>query len=248
MTDAVRIAMWSGPRNISTAMMRAFENRDDTVVWDEPFYACYLKATGLDHPMASEIIAAYDTDWNAVIARLTGPVPGNAPVFYQKHMTHHILAETPIDWIDRMTNCFLIRNPARVLTSYTDRRAEVTLDDLGFPQQTRIFEHVRARTGTVPPILDADDVLADPRGMLTALCEKTGIAFSEAMLSWPAGPRESDGIWARHWYASVEQSTGFTMARQSRRPVPAEHQDIVAASMPHYQALYDLRLRPSGGS
>ena len=246
MTATARIAMWSGPRNISTAMMRAFENRADAEVWDEPLYAWYLRETGLDHPMADEIIAAYDSDWRTLIDKLLGPPPGGSAVFYQKHMTHHVLPGRPLDWLDGLTNCFLIRDPARVLASYADRRADVTLDDLGFPQQTRLFEHVRERAGGTPPILDADDVLADPRGMLMQLCTAVGIDFSEAMLSWPPGQRDSDGIWARHWYASVESSTGFAAAQQTPRPVPDRYLEIVEACRPHYAALYDLRLRPSG--
>lgn len=237
--------MWSGPRNISTAMMRSFENRADCTVWDEPFYAHYLQATGLAHPMAEEIIAAYECDWQAIAARATGPAPDGAAVFYQKHMTHHMLAHIGLDWLDAMTNCFLIRDPARVVASYADRRAEVTLDDIGFSQQQRILEHVQARTGAVPPVLDADDVLADPKGMLMALCRTVGIAFDAAMLSWPAGRRDSDGLWATHWYVSVEASTGFAARTGPARPVPNELEDLVAAARPFYDALYPLRLRPT---
>lgn len=240
---SVRIAMWSGPRNISTAMMRSFENRADCAVWDEPFYAHYLQATGLDHPMAMEIIAAYESDWRTVAARATGSAPDSAAVFYQKHMTHHMLAHIDLDWLDAMENCFLIRDPARVVASYADRRAEVTLDDLGFPQQQRIFEHVRAGTGIVPPVLDADDVLENPKGMLMALCNAVGIAFHPAMLSWPAGKRDSDGLWSAHWYASVEASTGFSARPGDARVVPKELEALVEAARPYYEALYPLRLR-----
>lgn len=243
--EPVRIAMWSGPRNISTAMMRSFENRPDCAVWDEPFYAHYLQATGLAHPMAADIIAAYECDWQAVSRRATGPAPDGAAVFYQKHMTHHMLAHIGLDWLDAMTNCFLIRDPARVVASYADRRAEVTLDDIGFSQQQRIFEHVRTRTGAIPPVLDADDVLADPKGMLTALCDAVGIAFDPAMLSWPAGRRDSDGLWAAHWYASVEASTGFAARSGPARAVPKDLEGLVEAARPFYEALYPLRLRAS---
>ena len=236
--------MWSGPRNISTAMLRAFENRSDTFVWDEPFYAHYLAETGLDHAMAADIVAAYETDWRAVAARAVGPIPEGKPLFYQKHMTHHLLPHMELSWLDSLTNAFLIRDPARVLPSYLDKRANVTLEDLGLPQQQRLFETVRQRTGRTPPVLDADDVLADPEGMLRALCEAVGIVFDPAMLSWPAGRRDSDGLWAAHWYGAVEKSTGFMTPAQAPKPAPAHLTDLLTAAQPYYQALYPHRLKP----
>ncbi len=219
MQDVARIAMWSGPRNISTAMMRSFENRADAVVWDEPFYAHYLAETGLDHAMADEIIAAYENDWRKVADKAVGPVPGGGAVFYQKHMTHHLLPHMAMDWLDGLMNAFLIRDPARVLASYIEKRAQVTLEDLGLPQQQRLFEWTHERTGKVPLVLESDDVLANPEGMLRALCRRTGIAFDSAMLSWPVGRRGqrwSVGgtlVWRRgkiHWVR------GFASCRQSR--------------------------------
>jgi len=238
----VRIAMWSGPRNISTAMMRAFENRADAVVTDEPLYGHYLLKTGLDHPGREEVIAAQETDWQKVAAALTGPVPGGRPVWYQKHMTHHLLPEIGRDWLGALTNCFLIRDPSEVLASYVRTRAEPTLADLGVVQQAQLFEHVRARTGAVPPVLDARDVLADPRRMLGLLCAAIGIAFSEGMLAWPAGPRPSDGVWARHWYASVWRSTGFQPYRPPTAPLPESLRPLAAACAPYYQLLHPHRL------
>jgi len=234
--------MWSGPRNISTALLRAFGNRADCFVWDEPFYAHYLAETGLDHAMAAEIIAAYETDWRKVAARAMGPVPGGKTLFYQKHMTHHLLPHMDLDWLDGINNAFLIRDPARVLPSYLDKRANVTLADLGLPQQQRLFETVRQRTGRVPPVLDADDVLADPKAMLQALCRAVGIGFDPAMLSWPAGRRESDGLWAAHWYGAVEKSTRFMAPTGPGRSVPEHLGDLLAAAGPYYQALRPHRL------
>ena len=210
------VAMWSGPRNISTAMMRAWENRDDCVVWDEPLYAYYLARTGIDHPGAEEVIAAGDTDWRAVVARCTGPIPGSHPLHFQKHMTHHVLDEMDRDWLAQVNSFFLIRDPREVIASYARVRERVTVEDVGIPQQARLFDHVTTLRGTTAPVVDARDVLSDPRGMLRALCGALGLPFSEAMLRWPKGPRDSDGVWARYWYASVEQSTGFApyQARQ----------------------------------
>jgi hypothetical protein len=239
--------MWSGPRNISTAMMRSFENRPDTVVWDEPFYAAELAATGRDHPMREAVIAAGPTDPEAVIRRLTGPLddagkPG-ASIFYQKHMTHHMLPAFRRDWLGAVTNAFLIRDPARVLASYKRTWAEVSLEAIGIPQQAQIFDAVAQRLGRAPPVVDTADVLADPRGTLTALCRALAIPFDDAMLAWPPGRRASDGVWAPAWYASVERSTGF--APPEPRPAPelaAPLARIAEAARPVYERLRAHRL------
>jgi hypothetical protein len=241
----LRIAMWSGPRNISTAMMRAWENRLDTAVVDEPFYACYLAATGSDHPGRDDVIASQPTDWRAVVAALTGPVPGGKPVFYQKHMTHHMLPGFGRDWLKEVTNCFLVRPPAEVVASYAETRRAPTLEDLGFPQQAEIFDRVADRLGQAPPVLDATDVLRDPAGMLAALCRALGVNFDARMLSWPPGRRDTDGVWAKHWYASVERSTGFNPLRATSKPVPLALAPLVEAAQPSYDRLAAHRLRPA---
>jgi hypothetical protein len=244
----LRIAMWSGPRNISTAMMRAWENRLDTVVVDEPFYACFLAATGLDHPGRDEVIASQPTDWREVVTALTGPVPVARAVFYQKHMTHHMLPQFGRDWLDQVTNCFLVRRPAEVVASYVETRRAPTLEDLGFPQQAEIFGRVADRLGRAPPVLDAADVLRNPAGMLEALCEYVGVPFDARMLSWPPGPRPTDGVWAKHWYASVERSTGFNALRANSKPVPPALAPLVEAAQPIYERLAAHRLRPNAGA
>ena len=241
----LRIAMWSGPRNISTAMMRAWENRLDTAVVDEPFYACYLAATGSDHPGRDDVIASQSTDWREVVAALTGPVPGGKPVFYQKHMTHHMLPAFGRDWLEEVTNCFLVRTPAEVVASYAETRRAPTLEDLGFPQQAEIFDRVADRLGRAPPVLDATDVLRDPAGMLAALCQAVGVTFDARMLSWPPGPRTTDGVWAKHWYASVERSTGFNPLRATSKPVPPALAPLAEAAQPIYDRLAAHRLRPA---
>jgi hypothetical protein len=244
MSEAIRIAMWSGPRNISTAMMRAFENRSDTAVIDEPFYTVYLAATGADHPMRAEVLAAQPTDWRTVVAQLTGPVPGWRRVFYQKHMTHHMLPEIDRAWTGRVRNAFLIRAPEDVLLSYTEVRGAATLEDIGVPQQRELFEREADRLGQAPPVIDAHDVLQEPRGVLTALCSALGIAFSERMLSWPAGRRESDGVWAPAWYAAVERSTGFAPPRERARleDLPDTLKPVAEAARPAYERLAAHRL------
>jgi hypothetical protein len=203
-------------------MMRPWENRPDTAVIDEPLYAYYLATTGTDHPAAAEIIAHYPTDWRVVAAMLCGPIPDDKPIWYQKHMTHHMLPEVELGWLDALTNCFLIRTPEEVLASYIKVRPHPTLADLGLVEQRRIFDYVRRTTGRVPPVLDARNVQDNPERMLAALCERVGVPFHRNMLAWPPGRRTTDGIWARHWYAAVEQSTGF-LPYQPRAAVLPEH-------------------------
>jgi hypothetical protein len=207
----IRIAMWSGPRNLSTALMRSFGNRRDTAVEDEPLYASYLAATGLEHPGREDVIAAQDPDAATVIRRLVGPVPDGRRIWYQKHMSHHLregLEDLVSGWLDRLRHAFLVRDPARVIVSFSKVVASPTPEDLGLPQQLRLLERLRSQ-GLDPPVVDAADIRRDPRRALSELCRRLGIPFDEAMLAWPPGPRESDGVWARHWYASVERSTGF---------------------------------------
>jgi hypothetical protein len=239
MAEPVRIAMWSGPRNISTAMMRAFENRADTAVIDEPFYAAYLAETGIDHPLREESLAAQPTDWRQVVETVLGPVPGGKPVFYQKHMTHHMLPGFGRDWMTRCRNAFLIRAPEDVLASYREKRQEVTLDDIGFVQQRKLFEREAERLGRAPPVIDAADVLSDARATLCALCAALEIPFSERMLSWPPGRRATDGVWAPAWYDAVERSTGFASPRPSVSfdTLPDDLKPIAHAARPHYEAL-----------
>ena len=209
----LRIAMWSGPRNISTAMMRAWENRGDCAVSDEPLYAHYLAQTGSDHPGRDEVIAAGETDWRKVADALVGDAPDAQPVWYQKHMSHHLLPHIGHDWIHALTNVFLIRDPDEVVSSYLRTRDTVTPDDIGMPQERKLFEEIADRDGAAPPVIDADEFLRAPEAHLRALCARLGIPFTERMLSWPAGPRASDGVWAPHWYHAVWKSTGFEAPR-----------------------------------
>lgn len=244
--EAVRIAMWSGPRNISTAMLRAWENRPDTEVVDEPFYACYLAVSGVEHPLREKVLAAGETDWAAVVASLFRPLPEGRRIHYQKHMTHHMLEQAPLDWMERVENVFLIRHPREVVTSYARAREGIpALDELGFGRQVELFERIAERTGRAPPVIDAADVLADPRRALSALCAALGVGFDERMLSWPAGPRPSDGVWAPHWYASVWRSTGFARPRPPVEPPPALV-PVIEAAMPWYERLAPYRLAAGG--
>ncbi|MEM9955535.1 MAG: HAD family hydrolase [Chloroflexota bacterium] len=242
MMDSRYIAMWSGPRNISTAMMRSWENRADTIVVDEPFYAHYLANTEYEHPAKQDIIAHYENDWRKVAQQLIAPLPDGISIYYQKHMTHHVLPHMEKDWMLNVTNCFLIREPRRVLLSFSKVIPNPTIEQTGLPQQVELFEFVHHQTGQVPPVLSAKDVLVNPRGALTTLCEAINIPFDEAMLLWRAGKRDSDGIWAKHWYKSVEASTEFMFYQDDNTPIPEHLGDILAECDDLYQQLEQYRL------
>jgi len=238
----LRLAMWSGPRNISTAMMRSWENRGDSAVIDEPLYAHYLAHTGLDHPGREAVIAAGESDWRKVAARLTGPVPEGKSIWYQKHMTHHLLPHMGREWLGELTHVFLIRDPREVVRSYVKSRPNVTAEDIGLLQQLDIFEYVRQRSGTVPPVIDAAEFLKNPQQQLRTLCARLDVEFTARMLSWPAGARASDGVWAPYWYESVLRSTGFEPYRARDRRVPVAFGELIEAIMPAYEALFAHRM------
>lgn len=234
--------MWSGPRNISTALMRSWEARGDTAVIDEPFYAHYLATTGVDHPGRDEVVRVHETDWRVVAERLVGPIPGGKAVFYQKHMAHHLLPEMEGPWLDRLAHAFLIRDPREMLTSLIRVTPEPTLADTGLPQQGALFRRVRERTGATPPVVDARDVLEDPPGVLARLCEVVGVPFTDRMLTWEAGRRETDGVWAKHWYDAVERSTGFLPYRPKEERVPDRLRGLLEACETEYAPLHANRL------
>lgn len=230
-------------------MMRSFESRSDSTVTDEPLYSHYLKVTGLPHPGRDEVIAHHESDWRKVVAWLTGPVPGGKSLWYQKHMAHHLLPE--IDrgdlnagggWLSQLENCFLIREPRAMLASLAKVTPNPSIEDTGLPQQVELFEQIRARRGAPPPVIDARDVLVDPRRTLAALCDRVGIHFEESMLSWPPGRRATDGIWAQHWYAEVERSTGFAPYRPKGDDLPERLEPLAERCLRLYGVLAEHRL------
>ena len=236
----MRIAMWSGPRNLSTALMRSFSSRPDTTVLDEPFYAHYLRETGIDHPGREEVIAAYENDWRKVIDCITGPIPDGKSIWYQKHMAHHMLPHIDVARLiggGELTHTFLLRDPVEVITSYTKVHPKMTLAETGLPYQVDLFERVRSRTGKPPPVIDAKDVLLDPRRTLSRLCAALGIEFTETMLHWPDGPHPKDGNWAPYWYESVYSSTGFGQYRPKNEPVPEHLRPMCDEAMKLYDRL-----------
>lgn len=238
----VRVAMWSGPRNISTALMRSWGNRPDTVVVDEPFYAAFLSRTGIEHPAAGEVIASQPTDPAEVVRDLGAPV--DAAVHYAKHMTHHLDQDADLSWLGGFRNVLLIRDPDEVVASYVRSREACVPADIGLLQQLWLFEALKGHPQTQPttPVIDAGDFLRDPEAYLRWLCDWLGIEFTDRMLHWPAGPRNSDGVWAPHWYAAVERSTGFE-PWHSRTINLTDHDAAVAsACRPAYEALAARRL------
>jgi hypothetical protein len=238
------IAMWSGPRNISTAMMRSWGNRSDTWVWDEPFYAHYLTATDYEHPGKEDTIATYETDWQKVIQRLIGDIPHNNEIFYQKHMTQHMLSHIDLSWIENVTNCFLLREPRLVVKSFSKVITHPEIEQTGFPQQLEIFRLVREMTGKIPPVFDATDILQYPELMLSKMCDALDVPFDKAMLSWEAGKRETDGSWSVYWYSAVEKSTGFMPYKEDTEPAPEHLKSMVEECQPMYDELAQYKIVP----
>ena len=242
MTDAdtIRIAMWSGPRNLSTALMYAFAARGDCAATDEPLYAAWLRASGAPHPLRDAVLASQPQDAGAVAKALAGPCA--QPLWYQKHMVHHLLPTFPTDWMGHCRHAFLIRHPARVLASYLAKHEDPSFDELGFAAQAELFDRLAQASGTAPPVIDTTDLRADPAGQLAALCAALGIGWTPAMLSWPAGPKPFDGVWAPHWYGAVHASTGFAGAEGPMPALTGAAAELEARALPLYRRLAAYRL------
>lgn len=235
--------MWSGPRNLSTAMMYSFGNRGDFAVLDEPFYAAYLAMTGADHPMREESIAGGIVEPGQVVENLVGPIPKGRPHFYQKHMIHHMVEGVPRDWIPAVTNVFLIRHPVRVVASYIRKRENPSPRDLGFGLMTELYDQARSG-GQDPIVVDGSDIRAAPEGMLRALCAALGLDWDPAMLSWAPGGRPEDGPWAPHWYGAVHRSSGFDAAEADLPHLESGAADLAEMGMEEFDRLSARALRP----
>jgi len=238
----IRIAMWSGPRNLSTAMMRSFGSRADTFVSDEPFYGCFLKTSGAQHPMREETITAMECDWNTVMATLRGPTPDGPPVWYQKHMWHHMVGPIGYEDFAGFTHAFLIREPAQMIASYLRKRESAEFEDFGLERQADFFEREADRLGRAPPVVDANDILSAPEGVLSKLCWAVGIPWDRAMLRWERGRRATDGPWAPHWYGAVEKSTGFEPPEIGSVHLPDDARRLAERCRPYYEKLAAYRL------
>lgn len=233
----MKIAAWSGPRNLSTAMLYAFGARPDCAAWDEPFYAPYLAHSGVAHPMGAEITAAHETDPAQVAVACAGPIPGDRAHWYMKHMPHHMLPGFDMGWAEAVVNIHLIRHPARVIASYAAKRDSLTLEDIGFAQQAVVFDRLPG------PVIDSETIRANPSAALQALCAEIGLPWDDAMLSWPAGPKPFDGVWAAHWYGAVHRSTGFADPEGPLPDVIPEHRAVLDAALPFYEAMRARALR-----
>jgi len=240
--DTVRVGGWSGPRNISTAMMRAWENRPDTVVVDEPLYAAYLARTGIDHPGRDEVLAAQPTDLDEAVTELHARLPEGRTVHYAKHMAHHVDVGSDVEWTTQFRNVLLIRDPAEVVASYVRSREACEPDDIGLLQQQWLLEQWD-HAGLDVPVVDSGDFLRDPEAHLRWLCDWLEIPFYASMLSWPAGPRDSDGVWAPYWYDAVLASTGFEPYRPRTVELSPHDAAVAEACRPAYDALRERSLR-----
>jgi hypothetical protein len=235
--------MWSGPRNLSTAMMRSFDSRADTYVSDEPFYGAFLKDTGADHPMREDVIVSMDTDWRSVMHSLRGDPPDGSPIWYQKHMWHHMTGPIGYGDFEGFTHAFLIREPERMIASYLRKRESAEFEGFGMDRQAEFFDREADRLGHAPPVIDAHDVLTDPPDVLSKLCDALGIPWDMAMLSWLPGRRETDGVWAKHWYGAVEASTGFGPPETDHVDLPEDAQRLADRCRPYYDHLAAHRIQ-----
>jgi len=242
MNNKKRISMWSGPRNISTALMRSFENRPDTAVIDEPFYSFFLKNTGIKHPIYKEVIESYDPSWDNTANTLMGPIPNNKNIWYQKLMTHHWVDNQPLDWTANTINCFLIRNPKDVILSYLKIHKEVTPELIGLPQQVHIFNYITEKTNKIPIVISSEDILKNPKLMLQKLCNLLDIPFSERMLSWPTGARDSDGIWGKYWYKNVVKTSSFSKPLNKDEKISEQFSSLLDGCNVYYRQIEKYKI------
>ena len=233
----MRIACWSGPRNISTALMRSWSSRNDTFVSDEPFYAYYLKETGLNHPMAEKIIDYYPNTYDQVVNSINKKIPETKKIWYQKHMAHHLIDIKNIDWVKNFYNCFLIRHPKDVITSYISKNQLNHIDELGYPQQWKLIEYLRANKKDII-VIDASILLKNPKKILNEWCKNLNIEFHETMLSWEKGSYPTDGIWWKHWYNNVINTTQFELFDKKSNIIPNRYQGIYNEALDYYEKLY----------
>ena len=241
MNERLNIAMWSGPRNLSTALMRSFANREDvTSVLDEPLYAAYLVSTGKDHPMRDEVIASQLSDAEEV-ANICTQSKGSG-ICYQKHMVQHLHDTYDTQWIFKLTNCFLIRNPEEVVDSFLLKLPDAKFEDFGFDQQLNIFNLVTSNSKIAPLVIDATELRKNPEDILKKACSKLSISWDPRMLEWKSGLRSYDGVWAPHWYPSVESSTHFKKYKKNTNTFSTKTKSIIHKAMPGYEELRAFKI------
>ena len=230
------VACWSGPRNISTALMRSWSSRKDTYVTDEPFYAYYLKETQINHPMHEKIINHYLSDYDEIVNHLINVTPNEKNIWYQKHMAHHLIDLSKIDWIKKCENCILLRHPKEVISSYTAKNKLNSITELGYPQQFEIVKFLKGSNQSFK-IIDSEDLLKNPKKVLSDWCKSINIKFDESMLQWKKGSHANDGIWWKHWYNNVIETTGFQKYQKKDISIENEYDSIYNDSMEYYNYL-----------
>ena len=230
------VACWSGPRNISTALMRSWSSRKDTFVTDEPFYAYYLNETKLKHPMYKDIINSYSVKYDQVINYLLDEIPANKKIWYQKHMAHHILDFKKIEWVSRCENCILLRNPKEVISSYAKKNTLNNVEELGYPQQYEIIKYLK-KINRSYIIIDSSELLKNPEKVLSTWCMKINLKFDKSMLQWKTGKHENDGIWWKTWYDNVIKTSGFQKYEKKDINIENKYDSIYNESMKYYSFL-----------
>lgn len=239
----LRLNVWSGPRNVSTALMYSFRQRPDTRVLDEPLYGHYLSHSDAEHPGSADIVAAMENDIDTVL-RTVVLGPCDRPVLMLKQMAHHLIPTVPLGFLDECVNVLLIRDPAEVLTTIVRQLPTPTMRDIGIRRQVELYDEL-IRRGQEPAVLDARLLLEDPPAVLRELCARIGLPWDDAMLSWPAGPKPEDGVWAPHWYQNAHASTGFGTYAPKTDPLPDHVRDLADEAADLYLALLDRAIRSS---
>jgi len=233
----MRIACWSGPRNISTALMRSWSSRSDSFVSDEPFYAYYLKEQQLKHPMYEKIIEHYPNTYHDIVTSLTSKIPNDKEHWYQKHMAHHLINLNNIDWIKNFENCILIRHPRDVISSYVKKNTLNHINELGYPQQYKIMRYLDS-IGKKFIVIDSNILLNNPRKILSQWCSSINLEFDNSMLKWNKGNHPQDGIWWKHWYNNVITTTHFQQFSSNGRKLDKKYQLIYDEALDYYNKLY----------
>tara|TARA_B110000003_G_C16457141_1_gene460299 strand:- start:6 stop:722 length:717 start_codon:yes stop_codon:yes gene_type:complete len=233
----MKIACWSGPRNISTALMRSWSSREDVFVSDEPFYAYYLKEKKLKHPMYKEIIQYYHNTYEDIVASLISEIPNGKEQWYQKHMAHHLLDLNNIDWIQNFENCILIRHPKHVINSYVKKNTLNHVNELGYPQQYKIMKYLKSIDKKFI-VIDSNILLSNPKKILSQWCSSIDLKFDNSMLRWDKGDHPQDGIWWRHWYDNVILTTHFKKFSSNKSNLDKKYQSIYEEALDYYNKLY----------
>ena len=234
------VACWSGPRNISTALMRSWSSRSDTFVTDEPFYAYYLSETKLKHPMHMEIINKYSTDYIKIVNYLNSKTPDGKKIWYQKHMAHHILNLNDIEWITNFENCILLRHPKEVISSYSNKNKLNSFEELGYRQQYEIIKLLKKKNKSFI-IIDSSELLQNPAKVLGTWCKKINIKYEQSMLNWKKGNHINDGIWWKSWYDNVIKTTGFQKYKKKDINIESEYDSIYNESMKYYTYIKEFK-------